>query len=424
MLAVLPMLAIPFIVGGVSQAEMLRVVLVSVNLLFFFLSIGLFVSAICRRDHWGLGLSILIGLALVLGGLGLSQIKFFPCAISAMISSPATGCILAFDDNYAASPHSWFWFNAAATFFYAWIFFVLACRIVPQSWQDAAVGTGKPSRWGGTSVRHVRARGELLEVNPFLWRVARAGRKRTLVWVTLVVLTGIWWRCPHWLSSGFMEPGMDLLLLVPVGFVLKVWLAAEASRTLSEDRRSGGLELLLTTPLHEREILRGQLAALWRQFAPPVTAVLLAYLMFVIAEIRRWTTDVRMDLLLLHLVLGGFLAADMMALSWAATWLGLIGGKPNRATLLALTRVVVLPAAIYLGLAFVWALVNSERKDQVDTMAFVSWIILGLGADVFFFWSARRKLHTEFRTIAAEGLARKPPVEPAPRTAPVLMEAR
>src|SRR5580692_7005526 len=50
MLALLPMLAIPFIVGGVTQAEMLRVVLVSINLLFFFLSIGLFVSAVCRRD--------------------------------------------------------------------------------------------------------------------------------------------------------------------------------------------------------------------------------------------------------------------------------------------------------------------------------------------------------------------------------------
>src|SRR5580700_2000503 len=75
MLALLPMLAIPFIVGGVTQAEMLRVVLVSINLLLFFLSIGLFVSAVCRKDNWALGSAILIGLVLVLGGPCLTQLN-------------------------------------------------------------------------------------------------------------------------------------------------------------------------------------------------------------------------------------------------------------------------------------------------------------------------------------------------------------
>src|SRR5580700_387477 len=103
MLALLPMLAIPFIIGGVSRSEMLRVVLVSINLLFFFLSIGLFVSAVCRKDNWALGLSILIGLALVLGGPIMTEIKFFPFQTAAILSSPATGCFMAFDSNYTTN---------------------------------------------------------------------------------------------------------------------------------------------------------------------------------------------------------------------------------------------------------------------------------------------------------------------------------
>jgi hypothetical protein len=424
MLAVLPMLAIPFIVGGVSQAEMLRVVLVSINLLFFFLSIGLFVSAVCRRDNWALGLSILIGLALVLGGPIMTEVKHFPYQTAAVLSSPATGCFLAFDSIYTTSPPYHFWLNAAATQFYCWIFFGLACWIVPRSWQDAAVGRKMPWWLATPPIRRDLTRRELLEVNPFLWRVARSGRKRTLVWLTLVALVVLWTSYIRRYSFAFFEPGVDLLLLATAGLVLKGWLAAEASRALSQDHYSGGLELLLSTPFHERDIVRGQLAALWRQFGPPVIAVLLAYLVFIIAEFKRWRSNDSMDLLKVHLILGGFLAIDMIALSFVGMWLGLINRKPNRAALLALTRIVVLPSLCFVALMSLWALVpSSTNNDQVDTTAFVLWVFLGLGADLYFGLGARAKLHAEFRTTVSEGPARKPPAEPVPATAAVLMEA-
>src|SRR5580658_4883649 len=132
MLAVLPMLSIPFILGGVSHSEMLRVVLVAINLLFFFLSIGLFVSALCRKDNWALGLSIMIGLVLVLAGPLMTQfLSAYQNAES--LSSPAAGCFLAFDEIYTRGHHSDFWLNAEATQLYSWVFFGLACRIVPRS---------------------------------------------------------------------------------------------------------------------------------------------------------------------------------------------------------------------------------------------------------------------------------------------------
>jgi ABC-type transport system involved in cytochrome c biogenesis permease component len=243
-----------------------------------------------------------------------------------------------------------------------------------------------------------------------------------LVWLTLLALAVLWLKYVHSYTSDFFEPGLDLLLLVPAGLVLKGWVAAEASRTLSEDRRSGALELLLSTPLHESDIVRGQLAALWRQFGPPVIAILLAYLIFLMLELRRWPADNRADWLKFHLVLAGFLAGDMIALSWVGMWLGLLNRKPNRAALLALTRIVALPGVIFVVLMSLWAL-GSKNTDQYEMTAFVLWVFLGLGADLYFGLDAKARLLAEFRTIVSEGLARKTPAEPAPGTAAVLMEA-
>jgi ABC-type transport system involved in multi-copper enzyme maturation permease subunit len=426
MLAVLPMLAIPFILGGVTRAEMLRVVLVAINLLFFFLSIGLFASAICRKDNWALGLSIMISLSLVFGGMVASKLQF-PFPRAADLSTPAAGCFLAFDEIYAKSSHGDFWLNAAVTQLYSWVFFGLACWIVPRAWRDEAVGRPRPWRRRTTSVRRVRTRTALLEANPFLWRVARSGRKRLRVWLTLAVLTLMWSRYGRWFSfpANLLEPGVDLLLLAPAGLILKVWLAAEASRTLSEDRRSGGMELLLTTPLHERDIMRGQMWSLWRQFAFATAAVLLANLTFVVVEIRLWDSGARPALLTIHLLLGGFLVADMMTLSWVGAWLGLSNRKPNRAALLALTQILVLPGVAFVVILCLWGLVTERNQaDESFTFAFALWSLLGLAADIFFGLVARAKLRAEFRTIVSEGLARKCPAVPAPEPAPMLMEAQ
>jgi ABC-type transport system involved in cytochrome c biogenesis permease component len=260
---------------------------------------------------------------------------------------------------------------------------------------------------------------ELLEVNPYLWRVARSGQKRTLVWSILVVLAVLW---ALWVSPNYLEPGVDLFLLIPAGFVLKAWMAAEASRTFSEDRRSGALELLLSTPFGAGDIVRGQLAALWRQFGPPVIAVLLAYLIFLIAGTRppRMADDPT-NWLMFHLVLGGFLVGDMIALSWVGMWLGLINRKPNRAALLAFTRIVLLPPLLFVGLMSLWALGSGNTGDSGPPA--LLWIFLGVVVDLHFGLEARARLHAEFRTIVSEGRPRKRAAEPAPGTAAVLAEA-
>jgi ABC-type transport system involved in multi-copper enzyme maturation permease subunit len=424
MLAVVPMLAIPFVLGGVTHAEMLRVVLVSINLLFFFLSVGLCVSSLCRQDNWALALSILIALALVAGGPLASQIPRFPSPDAALFSSPACGCFLAFDGLYRANPHSAFWGNVALTDLYAWIFFCLACWIVRRSWHDAAVGI--PARWqdGTRSIRNARRRTELLEINPFLWRAARSSRKGLMVWLVLAVSALLYILCSRWLSFDTRDAGADFFLLVPLGLLLKIWLAVEASRTFAEDRRGGGLELLLSTPLRERQIVRGQLLALRRQFAAPAGVVLLANLVFVLVVMRKWGFVADSNAVLgMHLVVGGFLVADLIALSWVGMWQGLIRRRPNHAALSALARIVVLPAAIYLLGVWLWAISDQSGGERFAAFLFTLWILLGLGADLYFGLAARRKLFGQFRLVVAEGVGRKRAANAAPQPAPAPAEA-
>src|SRR5439155_13703005 len=55
MLAVLPVLAIPLLTGGVTAGTFWRVALVLLNTLFFSLACGIFVSAISKNERKALG---------------------------------------------------------------------------------------------------------------------------------------------------------------------------------------------------------------------------------------------------------------------------------------------------------------------------------------------------------------------------------
>src|SRR5882724_4718130 len=50
LLSTLPVLALPLLVGGITPVEYWRMVLALVNILFFSLSAGMLVSALCRQE--------------------------------------------------------------------------------------------------------------------------------------------------------------------------------------------------------------------------------------------------------------------------------------------------------------------------------------------------------------------------------------
>jgi hypothetical protein len=175
--------------------------------------------------------------------------------------------------------------------------------------------------------------------------------------------------------------------------LLKLWVASEATRRFSLDRRSGALELVLCTPLKVPEIVGGQLAALWRQFAGPSAVVLLVDLVF---AITKRSAD---EFVTSYVVLVVVFVADMITLSWLGMWLGLRSRNPNRATAGAVVRVMVLPWVIFV--AFLFLEINRVLPSEEWTIFFVA-LAIALGVDLFFLLRARAGLLHHFREVAAQ----------------------
>ena len=69
------------------------------------------------------------------------------------------------------------------------------------------------------------------------------------------------------------EPPVLLVLGWFVHLFLKIWVAAEAATFIAEDRRSGSMELLVTTPMGARG-LQGIFKATLLQFTKPMILLL------------------------------------------------------------------------------------------------------------------------------------------------------
>jgi len=408
-LAVAPVLAVSLVLGAVTGGEVARVVLVSVNLLFLFLSVGLFASAVCRQDNRALGLAVILSVLLLTGLPAVARLHFLHIANPdvAFIFSPAFGCFSALDILYHRFPHAWFWLNCLMTQIYAWSLLGLCCWIVPRSWQDSSAGKERRRR-GLVKLKTVRGtaeRKEVLAVNVFLWRAVRPGMQRTVVWLALLAVALMWFALDSILPVARFDVTKDILTLMLAGMVLKAWLASEASSTLSADRRNAAMELLLTTPLPEKEILRGQRLALWRQFAEPAAAIFLANILLLGMELLHAPpgsnlTDYRNLLVGLHVITGGSLLVDFLALSWIGMWQGLVRRKPSRAAALALMQILLVPYLLF----FAFDVMGSGGiPNPYSVLIFAN--ILGLASGFFFAQNANTRLVQWFRRVVAEGVA-------------------
>ncbi len=409
MLAALPALAISIILGAVSSGEIVRVTVVALNLFFFFLSVSLFASSLCQRDNRALGLSVMISMLIMTAIPALLWFRALPIAQqkAAGIYCPAFGAFDAFDAFHGSFSGSWFWWNCLVTQIYAWTLLGLACLIVPASWQ-ASGSERKRKRKGMVKTKSISGGAgtkEVLAVNAFLWRATESGQ-RTVVWLMLAGVGILWFVGGGMLPGPHFEMGKDLIALGLAGAVLKVWLALQASATLSADRRNSALELLLTTPLPEKAIIAGQRMALWRQFAEPAVAVFFAGIVCLFMEVlagkgsKNWV-DLRDELVGLHLISAFSMLVDLGLLSWVAMWQGLVRRKPNHAAFVAVLQVLVVPYALFFVF---YAIAPLSAIDPLNILVFTG--LIGLVSGFLFAQHANSRLLVWFRRVVAEG---KPP---------------
>lgn len=265
--AVFPVMAIAWFMGGVSGWEFARHALAVLNSMFVCTAAGLMVSAGATRQGRAVTytLSLLILLYGVFPGVGAALSKM---SGSGMVDglrhlSPLSAAFLA-GLLPLANRMDPFWIGLATSHVVGWMLLATAAGVLGWRWRS------EENRSADRQRRRPMKRA-LLEVDPV--RALIAGE--SLGWVApwLVVGIGAVTVVVDYIG-GFGASNSDLGyfgVFTLLAMVLKGMIAWDATMFLSESRRTGALDLLLTTPLRDQDILDAQNAHLMRRYGPPWT---------------------------------------------------------------------------------------------------------------------------------------------------------
>jgi ABC-type transport system involved in multi-copper enzyme maturation permease subunit len=345
LLAVLPILGMVLLAGGVTSGEFWRVCLVLLQTLVLSLMLGLVVSSISRDEQRARTITSLVLLVLVLLVPLASSLGSGLVAAPWLRLSPWYTFSRAFDANYSAEAAG-FWAGIGTQHLVGWIGVAVACFWLPRSFKDEMSGrTFRSRRMPGERSRPKEAS---QSGNPVAWIVGRhIGSNNLRLWLILILLGGT-------LGLLEMSSGNATLLVLPaLGMVL--WLctsiAVTASRFFADARDSGALELLLCTPLTSAEIINGHVEALRRRYLIPcIVNVML--LLTPLAQVfgvmgspaSRGEGLVHTFFALLFFGLGALsVLLHFLAAAWMGMFVGVKSRKPARAAWLAFLFGVLLP---------------------------------------------------------------------------------
>lgn len=419
LLAIFPVLGLPLLMGGVAPAEFARVMLVCADVLFLSVAVGILASSLCSDERKSMILAFialftLTALLPALGAWVMAKRHLVNPPPWLMLPSPGFAAFAAFDEPnrmLARAKYDHFYESILTIHALAWAALLLACYIVPRSWRDkprSAAQIRHRAAWQGWAYgpRPVRDafRRQLLAINPFYWLAARDRFKVTLVWLMLLAVAIIWLVGLVKWPTDFRDAPVYVMTAVVLHSLLKIWIAMESSRRFGADRRSGALELLLSTPLSVPEILRGQMRALARQFGWAIALVFFVDLLFLGAILQRFPND-RESIIIWSAGMAVFLI-DCLALGWVGMWLGLTSRKSSQAGTNALVRICVFPWLMLFGLVAGLAILDVMRifsPRHLETGFFTgAWFLFSAATALYFGRSAYTRLHREFRILATQ----------------------
>jgi len=297
-LAVLPVVTIPFLLGGLSWVEALFSALINFSAICWALAAGLLASAWSKTFLRSLLLSTVLAIGAVFAlAFGVGRLLWSVAYATSITyvgafrwqagsdSALADGLGFVTDamgnwsfyTRWAARPL--LWAVAQSTMFSVFVLFLailIAGAKTRRVWQEGPPSQAQvwweqvfctPFLWLSFFRRWMRHK---LERNPVGWLQQRTWTGRLVTWGWFAVTISLYSAVltdPNFLrTSSFMQRTMSWLLAGSM--------ALSAAGSFRRERETGVLELLLVSPLGERDIIAGRLRGLWGQFLPAVGLLL------------------------------------------------------------------------------------------------------------------------------------------------------
>jgi ABC-type transport system involved in multi-copper enzyme maturation permease subunit len=300
-LAVLPVLTIPFLLGGITWKEAVLSVLMNFSCICWALAAGLLASAAGKVWVRSLLLAGILALCFLLTLIFLNGVVFLQ-AVSKAMSSRGFAYEVGFNEQvflaglYGTTDFEGLWgrvfgmippaqhWALLRTVGLTTISSILvllgavhiAARGLQQSWQERTPPAWRlrlehrlctPVIWVPFFHRWLRRK---LERNPIGWLEQRTWSGRLVTWGWFAVMVSLY-------SLAFNDTGLgrafqaiqQLMACLLIGS-----LAVSAAGSFRRERETGVLELLLVSPMSEGQIIGGRLRGLWGQFLPAMIVLI------------------------------------------------------------------------------------------------------------------------------------------------------
>ena len=352
LLAILPVLGLPVMLGGVTLVQFVKLAVVLLSTMVLSLSAGICVSTYSRDERKAMFFTVLILLAAAIVPflLAIWLDPYGPSNLERdwmLLFSPGYGI---FQTMRSPGPFTEFsyWLSILWQWLAAGALIARASAHVPHSWEESLK---KPRLRFLITTGRVKSRSPKgrvwMERNPFFWLALQGDEASPRnVWLFVSAIFTIWLIAALIYGMGVAAyEGTVTATIYVLHVPLEIWIAAQASRRFSEDRSNHTFETLLSTPLNERQIIQGQLLALYRQFAGPIALVLVWETLMERVRHNDWTYN---SPWLAHGTMDYWpgmvlFVANAAALSWAGMWLGLKCKGRIRAMLGSLSVVLFFP---------------------------------------------------------------------------------
>jgi ABC-type transport system involved in cytochrome c biogenesis permease component len=241
LLAAIPVMAIPVLMGGVSMEDIIAGTLIMVSSFASAIGAGLLASTLTRRRIFAQVMALLISVVLL------------PLFVVVYGNSSWFGCFFLF----------------FVSLILLLVCYCLAVKRLRSTWQENPPSAFSiwfeetfctPKFFLALFKKYIQRK---MEKNPIGWLQQRTWRGRMIVWGWLGILISVY-SCIFVQQSFFVPVLAGIHEIIGYGLLISMVLTAAGSFQL--ERESGLLELLLVSPISTWQIISGRIRGIWGQF--------------------------------------------------------------------------------------------------------------------------------------------------------------